>query len=285
MRNLFDFITKYFHLLLFMLLETVSFTLLFQFNNYQGSVWFTSANAVTGKVYSWKSQVSSYFGLISQNEALTQRNVRLEQQVEALSQQLYDFTKDTTAAERKQLEFLRQFGTIPAKVVDHNYTKPNNLITIDKGSADGVTADMGVACGNGVVGIIYLVSDHYSVVIPLLNVHSNLSCAIAGRGYFGYLQWTGGDTRVAYLNDIPRHAHFRRGDKVVTSGYSSVFPSGVLVGKVQTIYNSPDGLSFRVKVRLSTDFSRLRDVCVISDKEAIERKHLMEAAVDSLAKP
>lgn len=87
---------------------------------------------------------------------------------------------------------------------------------------------------------------------------------------------------MAYVEDIPRHARFRRGDWVETSGYSSIFPPGVLVGKILQVYNSRDGLSYRLKVQLTTDFSNLRDVLVITDSTVAERVKLLDAARDSL---
>jgi rod shape-determining protein MreC len=111
---------------------------------------------------------------------------------------------------------------------------------------------------------------------------SSISCAVRNTGYFGYLHWYGEDPAVAYVEDVPRHAKFKIGDWMVTSGYSSIFPSGVLVGKIEQAYNSSDGLSYKLKVRLSTDFSCLRDVCVISDKGIAERAALMQAARDSV---
>ena len=171
---------------------------------------------------------------------------------------------------------------IPAKVVSNELAKKDNLLTIDKGTLDGVREDMGVVCGNGIVGIVYLAAPHYSVVIPVLNSRSNISCAIRNRGYFGYLRWMGGNSKIAYVDDIPRHAHVRRGDKVVTSGYSSVFPPGVMVGKILHVYNSPDGQSYRLQVELSTDFGRLRDVCVINDESMNERLEVLRAAQDSM---
>jgi rod shape-determining protein MreC len=142
---------------------------------------------------------------------------------------------------------------------------------------------MGVACGTGIVGVVYMVSTHYAVVIPVLNSSaSHISCCIRGRGYFGYLNWYGGDPTVAYVEDIPRHARFKRGDWVETSGYSSSFPPGILVGRIENIYNSADGLSYRLKVRLTTDFGNLRDVVVISDRSIATRMRVMQAARDSL---
>ena len=284
MRNLLDFLIKYHHWLVFLLLEVASGVLLFQYNSYHGSVWLTSANAVVGKVYQWESRAISFFSLSDANEQLAQRNFYLERQVDQLRRLYGDLTKDTTIQERQGLQFLSQFQVIPAKVVDNSVHKLENLMTIDKGRADGVEVDMGVACGNGVVGVVYLVSDHYAVVIPVLNASSSrISCAIRGRGYFGYLHWYGGDPAVAYVEDVPRHAKFKLGEYVETSGFSSIFPSGVLVGKIEQVYNSSDGLSYKLKVRLSTDFSCVRDVCVINDKSIAERAALMQAARDSIS--
>ena len=284
MRNLLEFLSKYYHWLLFVVLEVISFVLLFQFNSYQGSVWFTSANAVVGKLYELESSIESFFSLTKVNKDLTLRNFYLERQVNQLSRLYYDLTKDTTIAERNELEFLSRYKLIPANVVSNSVDRNDNLMTIDRGSKDGVEKDMGVACGNGVVGVVYLVSDHYSIVMPVLNYHSRISCAIRHRGYFGYLKWQGGDASLAYVEDVPRHAKFKRGDWVETSGYSSIFPPGVLVGKIIEVYNSRDGLSYRLKVQLTTDFGNVRDVCVISDKGIAERTRLMEAARDSLAR-
>jgi rod shape-determining protein MreC len=284
MRNLLDFLYKYHHWLVFVLLEVVSVVLLFKYNSYQNSVWFTSANAVAGKVYEMESKLTSYMAMAELNEQLTLRNIYQERQLDQLRRLYAEATKDTTAAEREELAFLSNYQLIPAKVVENSIHKAENLITIDKGRKDGVEPDMGVACGNGVVGVVYLVSDHYSVVISALNAASSrISCSIRNRGYFGYLHWYGGDPSVAYVEDVPRHAKFNLGEWMVTSGFSSIFSSGVQVGKIEQVYNSSDGLSYKLKVRLSTDFGNLRDVVVISDKSIAERAALMQAARDSIS--
>ena len=284
MHNLTEFLAKHNHWFVFLVLEVVSMVLLFRYNSYQGSVWFSSANAVTGKVYEWDSAVESFFSLSGVNSQLTQRNAFLEQQVRMLDDSIARLTRSQEAAVTRLSSMVPFQGCrlIPAKVVANMVNRYDNLITIDKGSADGVKRDMGVVCGMGVVGIVYLVSKHYSIVIPALNSHSNISCTIQRRGYFGYLRWRGGSSQLAYLEDVPRHAHFKLGDNVVTSGYSSVFPPGVMVGKVLHVFNSADGLSYRVQVKLSTDFARLRDVCLVDDSALQERIDLMRAAQDSI---
>ena len=283
MRNLLEFLAKYNHWFVFLILEVVSMVLLFQYNSYQGSAWFSSANAVTGKLYEWDANVETFFSLTKVNQELTQRNAYLEQEVQKLSDSLVSVTKDSSIYHRDQFALLRNYRLIPAKVVANSIDKPGNLMTIDKGSADGIRKDMGVISGTGVVGIVYLVAEHYAIVIPVLNTKLNISCMIQNRGYFGYLRWKGGVSDLAYLEEVPRHAHFKLGDYVVTSGYSAVFPPGVRVGRILHVFNSADGLSYRVQLRLSTDFARLRDVCVIDDTAMKERLEIMRAAQDSIA--
>jgi rod shape-determining protein MreC len=282
MRNLAEFLARFKHWFVFVLLEILSFVLLFKYNNYQGSVWFSSANDVAGWVFEMKSDVGAFFSLTKINKELTQRNLYLEHQVSQLQARVYDKTVGKDFIHKGQLAMLEGFRLIPAKVVDNSVNKPQNFVTIDKGSVDGIRQDMGVACGNGVVGIVYLVSKHYSVVIPVLNTESNISCAIDGTGYFGYLHWKGGPSDIAYLDDVPRHAHFRLHGKIVTSGYSSVFPPGVMVGEILHVFNSDDGLSYRLMIKLSTDFGNLRDVCVIDDSSVKERLNLLKTAQDSI---
>lgn len=282
MRNLLDFLVKYNYWFLFLFLEAVSFVLLFQFNSYQGSVWFSSANAVTGKLYETSSEIESYFQLSKINSELTQRNLYLEQRLHKLEKQIRDSAADSTMEKSLLVKSLQPYRLIPAKVISMTAGRLDNLITINKGEVDGIKKDMGVVCGTGVVGIVYLTSKHYSIVIPILNSQSNISCVIQGRGYFGYLHWTGGDVSQAYVDDVPRHAHFRLYDNVVTSGYSSVFPAGIIVGKILHVYNSADQMSYRLRVKLSTDFGKLRDVCVVDNSALSEQIDILRAAQDSI---
>lgn len=282
MRNLLDFLVKYSYWFLFFVLEAVSFVLLFQFNSYQGSVWFSSANAVAGKLYETTSAVESYFQLSKINTELTQRNLYLEQRLCKLEKEKSDSVADSTMENSLLLKSLQPYRLISAQVVNMKWGRKDNLLTIDKGEADGIKKDMGVVCGTGIVGIVYLTSAHYSIVIPVLNSQSNISCVIQGRGYFGYLHWTGGNISEAYVDDVPRHAHFKLYENVVTSGYSSVFPAGIMVGKILHVYNSADQMSYRLRVKLSTDFGRLRDVCVVDNTALSEQIEVMRAAEDSI---
>ena len=282
MRNLLAFLAKYNHWFVFILLEVICFVLLFRFNNFQGSVYFSSANAVAGKVYEYNSSVTTFFNMSQSNKKLSERNLILEQQVRALTQYIATHHGDSLAMEQCQKQALAGFKLIPAKVIQSTINREDNLITIDKGKADGIHEDMGVACGTGVVGVVYMASDHYSIVLPVINVNSNISVMIRKRGYFGFLHWKGTPSDIAYVDDVPRHARFALGDYVVTNGYSSIFPPGIMVGKILHVFNSSDGLSYRVQLRLSTDFGKLRHVCVIDNSALKDKALLLKAAQDSL---
>lgn len=277
MRNLLDFLVKYNYWFLFLLLEVASFVLLFRFNHYQQSVYFTSANALAGKVYEAAGGVNAYFHLRSVNDDLLDRNVWLEQRLSLLENALKE--KGMDSARLYSLERLApaEYRVLKANVIKNSLNRADNYITLDRGTADSIRPEMGVVDANGVVGIVYKTSPHYSLVIPLLNSKSSISCKIVGSDYFGYLKWEGGNSRFAYLKDLPRHAEFNLGDTVVTSGYSTVFPEGVMVGTVDDMSDSHDGLSYLLKIKLATDFGKVSNVRVISrngqeEQTSLERK-------------
>ena len=274
MRNLLNFLLKYNYWLLFILLEVICFVLLFRFNNYQQSVFFTSANVVAGKVYEVSGGISSYFHLKSVNEDLLDRNMALEQQITNLENRLKDYRIDSITM--NSIRYLEQadYKIFKAHVIRNSLNQADNYITLDKGSSSGIRPEMGVVDGNGVVGIVYKTSPSYSLVISVLNSKSSISCKIIGSEYFGYLKWGYGDSRYAYLKDLPRHAEFNLGDTVVTSGYSTVFPAGVMVGTVDDMSDSNDGLSYLLKIKLATDFGKLGNVRVISRSGQGEQREL-----------
>lgn len=276
MRNLLNFLMKYNYWFLFLLLEVASFVLLFRFNRYQQSVYLTSANGVAGAIYGVAGSVSSYFYLKTVNADLLERNVWLERKVEVLEKAFAEQGPDSVMLHSLENLVSAKYEVYRATVIKNSLNRVDNYLTLDKGSVDSIRPEMGVVDANGVVGIVYKTSPHYSLVISLLNSKSNLSCKISGSGYFGYLHWEGTDAQYAYLRDLPRHAEFSVGDTVVTSGYSAVFPEGVMVGTVDEMTDSHDGLSYRVKVKLATDFGKVTQVCIISRAGQEEQKSLEE---------
>ena len=274
MRNLLNFLFRYNHCIVFVLLQGMSFLLLFSFNNYQHSRFFTSANAFVGKIYEATRAVTGYFDLQRQNDVLMERNIWLEQQLLLADKRLKEM-EEANATSWPAETTTTMFQSYKAGVIKNSLNRADNYITLNQGSLAGIKPDMGVIGPNGVVGIVYKTSPHYSLVISLLSSKSNLSCKIAGNEYFGFLQWEGGDSRYAYLKDLPRHAEFAIGDTIVTSGFSTVFPQGMMVGVIEEANDTNDGLSFLLKIKLATDFGKLRNVHVLA-REGIEEQKLLE---------
>lgn len=279
MKNLLNFLIKYNYWFLFILLEVISFTLLFKFNRYQASTFFTTSNRIVGNVYEISGGITSYFHLKAVNKELLDKNIYLEQQVALLQRTLVSAGMDSLQVDQLKDSVLNGYTVLKAEVINNSLNRPDNYITLNKGLDEGIRPEMGVINGNGVVGIVYMASPHYSVVIPILNSKSSISCKIKNTDFFGYLKWEGGDSGFAYVKDLPRHARFSLGDSIITSGYSSVFPSGIMIGTVDDITDSHDGLSFLLKIRLSTDFGKLSDVRVIAKNRQREQNDLEERAV------
>lgn len=274
MRRLLTFLVRYHYWFLFFILEAASLVLLFKYNGYQQSVLFTSAGEVAGRIYSVENVIKEYLDLKDINQDLQRRNLELERRA-IHAESLY---KDLLADSLHRIvpQESENFTFIGARVINNTLHKPDNFITLNRGRAVGIMPDMGVVDGNGVVGIVYKASEHYALVISLLNTKMNLSCKVKRKDYFGYLNWEGDDPEFAYLKDLPRHAEFALGDTVITSGFSTVFPEGMLVGTVDDITDSNDGLSFQLKIKLASNFGSLKDVNVIATSGKEERDALEE---------
>ena len=277
MNSIFQFLYKHLHWLVFVVLEIVCFVLLFSFNGFQGSIYLSTANAVSARLMVGKSRVASYFALDQTNEALAVQNAMLQQRVTELEQMLGQFRLDSLS-EAEAIDKVRRMGfrITPVRIVDNSINKTDNFITIDKGSADGLVPDMGVIDCAGTLGVVYKCSQHYSLVMPLLNSKSSLSCKVLGGDSFGFLKWEGGDARYAMLYDLPRYAEVQIGDTIVTSGHSVSFPEGIMVGRVAEMFPSSDGLYVTLKVLLSAGFDQLGHAFVVSKMDADELVALKE---------
>ena len=275
MSSFIERITAYIHWALFLLLEALSGFLLFQYNHYQGSVWFTQANSVAAQVHEWEAYVLSYLRMPAENAALTQRNIMLQYNNDVLRHQLAELRADSSFTQRAQTRALSGMTLIPARVVDNSVRQKDNMLVINVGSNDGVEPEMGVVSGTGVVGIVSQVTPHYALVMSVLNSHSSISCRLRGTEYFGYMKWKGGRTLRASMDEVPRHARIKKGDIVETSGFSAVFPPGIFLGKVAEIRNSSDGMAYELEILLSTDIANIRHVNVIRNYSKEELDSLL----------
>lgn len=263
MRNLLDFLIKYSKWFLFIIYVIISCMLLFNNNPYQHYIYLTSANKVSSLVFKTSGMVTSYFHLHDINEDLQRQNASLESEVIWLRKQLALRQEEITADSIARDSSLRQFDFILAHVISNSVSRVNNYITIEKGQLDSVKPEMGVVDQNGVVGIVNIVGDRSARVISLLNPKMRLSCKVKGREYFGSLVWDGKSPHEALLEEMPRHEKFKKGDTIVTSGYSAVFPEGIPVGTIISHEKEHDDNFYALRIKLFTDFTTLSTVRVI----------------------
>lgn len=266
MSELLKFFVKYSSWFLVALYLIAGLALLFSGNPYQHHVYLTSANVVTSGVYRAANGVTSYFSLRDINEDLQRRNSdleleidRLNRQVRDLRQQIYSDTMTTDSA-------LSRYHFIIAHVINNSVIHSHNYITLDKGALDGIEPEMGVMDQNGIVGIVNVTGPHTARLISVLNPYLRLSCKVKGENQVGSLVWDGRDPGVAILEELPKHAKFVKGDTIVTSGYSSVFPEGVPVGTILSGTRDREDNFYSLRVKLFTDFTTLSTVRVIRDK-------------------
>ncbi len=265
MENLLKFIKRFGLLLLFLLLEAVAIIMLVQYNGYQRSVLLSSANWVSGFFYDGADAVGGYFNLKTVNQDLSEENAQLKNELVMLKAQQSALIGLCDSAQLAAVDstYWQPYQYISAHIVQHSISKSQNYITLDKGTVDGIMPDMGVVSSEGVVGIVKSASQHYSMVIPVINVQSRISCRLDSSKNFGSLVWNAGDYRYAILQEVPGHVKVKVGENVSTSGFSAIFPSGIPVGKVADVSLIEENQFLEIKVQLSVDFGKLSEVHVI----------------------
>lgn len=262
MHNLLNFLVKYFSVLLFLILEILCFYLIFTHNSYQRSVYLNTSNILVGKLYETTSEVNSYFGLKNENEKLLQANGELLNKVALLESTLFEITKDTiTVSPLVNNNISDEY--IIARVIKNSINLNNNLITINKGINDSVMVGMAAISVDGAVGEIVEASSNFAIIQPLINTKSNYSCKLKDSNVFGPFHWDGLSSNFVTMNDFPSYEPIHVGDTVVTSGYSDVFPSNILIGTVKEIKLDEQANNYDLQIELSTNFNTLKNVLVI----------------------
>jgi rod shape-determining protein MreC len=262
MRNILRLISKNYLILLFLLLEGLSFILIFQFNAFQRTFFVNASRNLTGGLYSSVSSLREYIDLQQQVDILKTENSRLRNELNHNREYVYMSDSLVMPADSAVESFFQRSFYSPARVINNSVNRQFNYITLNKGNLQGVKKDMGVVSDMGVVGVVIGSSQNYSSVIPVINRNSRISSRIRGSDNFGILEWDGRNPAIAQLNEIPVHVNVSLGDTIVTSGYSAIFPAGEIVGTIES-FNPGQGNFMDIDVRLAVDFSKLLHVYVV----------------------
>ncbi len=270
MRSLLRYLIKNYAFLLFIFLEVVSLLFVFNFNKYQKVQYLNSSNRITASVYNSFNSVIEYFELAKVNRSLAEENARLK----SSSQLSSHLTIITDSVSTNFIQSNSDYRYISAWVINNSVNKALNYITLNKGRKDGVKPDMGIVSPQGIVGVVVTVSENYAMGFSVLNKRWGASAKLKKSGYFGPVEWSGGDYQIANLMEIPFHVKLAVGDTIVTSSYSAVFPEGIMIGTVHS-FARPEGESFyQIEIKLGTDFKSIHYVEVVDNLDKAQLNEL-----------
>ncbi len=266
MQQIINFLIRNKNNILFLLLLGFSLFLTIQYHSYQRSKFISSANFLSGGIYSYTSDINAYFNLEKYNKRLLEENERLRTRLAAIedTSKLRDF-KDT-------INYGGHYTFQAAEVINNNYANRNNYLTLKRGANSGIERDMGVVTSRGIVGIVENVSPKYSTVISILNSNSKINAQLKKSNHFGTLIWNGDDPNLVQLIDVPAIAPVEKGDTIITGGRSLIFPKGLPIGTVSDYSLDQSESYYTINISLFNDMTNIGYVYIIgnNEKEAVE---------------
>lgn len=274
MQQIIYFFIRNRNFLLFALLFVISVALTVETHNYHNNKYISSANFFTGAIYTFQNNVTDYLALGKENQQLLQENVMLRQELDQFRKAALAAPLDTTILPNKYKYFT-------ARVINNNYSKTKNQLTLDKGEVDSITIDLGVISSKGIVGIVSDVSKNYAAVQSILNTNSRINAKLKKSSHFGTLIWNTEDPNVVQLIDIPRLAKLEKGDTIITGGRSTIFPEGIMIGTIKDFHLDRDANYYYVNIDLFNDMTSLEHVYLIKNNDAAEIKNLEKEVEDA----
>lgn len=265
MQQILFFLKKFRFFLLFIVLQIVAFSFTIQHHSYHKSKFVNSSNAITGGIYNKVNSINEYFNLKDENLRLIEENIRLKNKYQP-SENENILLKDTLLLNKK-------YKYTFAKIINNNYTKPDNFLTINKGEKQNIVADLGVINSKGIIGVIKNTSNNYATVLSILNRNSKINVRLKSSDHFGTIVWNGKDPNTVQLTDIPRQTNLKEGDTIITGGKSAIFPEGIHVGTIKD-FTFENNQYKEINISLFNDMTSLGYVQIIKNLEREEQQNL-----------
>lgn len=270
MQQIFNFLIRNKNSILFLLLFAVSVFLTVQNHSFHKSRFVSSANFVSGGIYSWSSNINTYLHLDEYNERLIEENNKLRNIISNINDSIsVEKQLDSTSFEGDYL-----FRT--ARVINNNFSKVDNFLTLNRGEASGIKQEYGVITSQGIVGIVDRVNKNYSRVISILNSRSRINAQLNNTNHFGSLVWNGKDPNIVQLIDVPRQAPVKKGDTIITGGRSLIFPKGLPIGSIQDFTLDQTQSYYTINIKLFNDMTNIGYVYIIENVNKDEIEKLQE---------
>jgi len=259
-------------------LQIVSLSFLFKYNRFHQAAFSNVAGEVTGRFNEKYNGVEYYFRLKGTNDALVKENERLNQLLKENYEapgQLNKLMTDTLMID--SLKKIQKYIYREAKVVGSSISSQTNYLTIHRGSSQQIRPNMGVISPLGIVGTVVSTSPNFAVVMSMLHRQYTVVVKLKNSGERGKVEWDGTNPSFVTLKDIPKSAKVNKGDSIVTSETSSLFPPGILVGTVNEIVEDKSSNFYIVKLRTATNFFNVQYVYVIDNTQLDEQKRLEDS--------
>ncbi|MEC3905581.1 rod shape-determining protein MreC [Tamlana sp. 2201CG12-4] len=269
MQQIINFIIRNKNFLLFLLLFSLALLFTIQSHSYHKSKFINSANFLTGGIYNSINNISNYFNLKSQNTLLTEENRRLRTL-------LHNSEIKADSSYLDTITFGTPYRFYTANVIKNSYSLTDNFLTINKGKKDSIKQDFGVVSSKGIIGIVDETSRRYGTVISILNTTSKISAQLKKTNHFGTLTWNARSPEFIQLIDIPKIAPLQKGDTIITSGRSSIFPKGVPIGVIEDFMLDQAENYYEINIRLFNDMTNIEHVYIIEDVNSEEIQLLNE---------
>lgn len=271
MQQILSFFFKNKHFLVFLLLELIAVIFTIQSHSYHRSKFVNSANFITGGVYDKINNIKEFIHLKKENARLAEENVELKDLLNL--QGITDSTVSTTVIDTTK--FHQKYSFIAAKIINNEFRKSNNYLTLNRGSSNGIKSDMGVVNSIGIVGITKSTSKNYTTVLSVLNVNYQINVRLVRSDHFGSLSWDNKDYRTVQLLYLPIQASIKIGDTLITGGKSTIFPEGIPVGTIKSFETNNNNYE-NISVTLFNDMSALSYVEIINNLDKKEITDLEE---------
>ncbi|WP_417885128.1 rod shape-determining protein MreC [Zunongwangia sp.] len=263
MQQIFNFLIRNKNNILFLVLLALSIFFTIQTHSFHKSKFISSANSLTGGIYSWNNTIQNYFYLEDYNQRLIQENKNLRNIVQKLR-------KEDSIPTIKDTTYKTAYTFRAANVINNNFAKRDNYLTIDQGENDSIFPENGVISSRGIIGIVDRVNGNYSRIISILNSQSKINAQLKKTNHFGSLIWDGKDPNIVQLIDVPRQAPVKKGDTIITGGKSLIFPKGIPIGKIKDFALDNTESYYTINIDLFNDMTNIGYVYVIENKDKVD---------------
>ena len=262
MHNLLLFIIKNKDHFVFLLALIISFSLLFNNDNDEMSVIRGVSSDIVSILSSPVVKIKSLILVNEENQYLREKNLQLNLQLESTL-----YAADENIKLRELLNFKRssKLKILPARIINKGMKTNLSSLTLDVGLNHGVLINQAVLTPEGIVGKTIEAGNSSSIVQFISDNNFRLSVRVLPSGAVGILRWD--NNNMCKIFEIQKNVEINIGDRVITSGFSKIYPPKLPVGIVSGVYDERGSYQKVVNVEIQSDIESIQNVFIVIDKD------------------